>query len=681
MSAVLVAALVLFALALPHAASPPSPPSSKTSSRHRRRRRRRRRGRAGAEPQGAYPACARGLFPLPSSVACGDAVHSGTVHSGTPLRGPAYTAPPPRRAWLDPADFGFRFAAGSKSAGAPVLAAAFNRTLRDLARVPAVVARQGAAEPGIATPPHLRDRQRGQDSHPLYVVRVLELHIADESSGAGKTLASDESYELKLALSGGGEAPSSSSSSSSSSFSFSSSESSDTGVTATLTSATVWGALYGLTTFTQLFFQSESNAANTNHAAPNMLATAGLPITIQDGPRFPWRGVLLDTANHYFPLSDVLRTVDALSMNKFNVLHWHIVDSYSFPFQSTSTPGLGKGAWTPDAVYSPQDVRTVRDYALERGVRVVLEVDMPGHAFSWGVGVPNVTVACPAYGKTLDIGHVNAVPLDPSSHATYDVVDGLLRELVALLDASEGYLHLGGDEIEEGCWNASAAVVAWKANMGLASWTAVKRYFYRKVWSRTVAPLGKKAVTWEDLYLDDRSGALDFNSSNVPFTPDEAVIEVWTDTKYLSQAVAAGYDAIYAAAWYLDRQQPVDGVVAWEWLDTMWQMYDIEPEEHVVPSASSGKVLGGEASMWSEQVDTATLDARMWPRASAVAERLWSPKSCTDHEYAAWRLREHRCRMVASGVGAGPFWSEHCVVQGGRAAQSVLEVQARRVGL
>ena len=74
----------------------------------------------------------------------------------------------------------------------------------------------------------------------------------------------------------------------------------------------------------------------------------------------------------------------------------------------------------------------------------------------------------------------------------------------------------------------------------------------------------------------------------------------------------------------------------------------------------------GEASMWSEQVDTATLDARMRPRASAVAERLWSPRSCTDHEYAAWRLREHRCRMVARGIGAGPFWSEHCAVAGGR---------------
>ena len=569
---------------------------------------------------GDYPVCSRGLFPLPAVVKCGP--------------NPALTAN------LNPDEFSFEFAVGSKSKNSAIMVSAFSRALEDLKNAPVVLARPGVAEPGIEKKnSNLNAEVSPGFSHGSKLsIQSLQVNVSVEFDGAGKTIESDESYELVIDVD-----PASSK------------------VTATLTSTSVWGAIYGLTTFTQLFYPvpAGSNKLHTG-SDKTSLTVDGLPIAITDRPRFPWRGVLLDTANHFFPLVDVLRTVDALSLNKYNVLHWHIVDSYSFPFQSAAYPGLGKGAWSPAAVYSPQDIRTVRDYALERGVRVVLEIDMPGHAYSWGLGVPNITVPCPDYGTDLDIGHVNAVPLDPSRDETYQVVDGLLRELVSLIDASENYLHLGGDEIEDGCWNASTSVVSWKNGLGLGSWAAVKRYFYRKVWDQTVNPMRKKAVTWEDLYLNSSSGVLDFKSPNVPFKPSEAVIEVWTDTKYLSQVVEAGYDGIYAAAWYLDRQQPVDGIVNWEWLDTMWQMYSVEPEEHVVPG-SSGTVLGGEASMWSEQVDTHTLDARIWPRASAVAERLWSPKTCVDHEYAAWRLREHRCRMVARGIGAGPFWSEHCV--------------------
>jgi hexosaminidase len=174
------------------------------------------------------------------------------------------------------------------------------------------------------------------------------------------------------------------------------------------------------------------------------------------------------------------------------------------------------------------------------------------------------------------------------------------------------------------------------------------------------------------------TGTFDFNSTTVPFHSNETIIEVWTNTKYLSDVINAGYDGIYAAGWYLDRQQPVDNVVAWEWLDTMWQMYDIDPEADIIQNNNSshhnssssssssservGRVLGGEASMWSEQVNALTLDGRMWPRACTVAERLWSNKDTKDHEYAAYRLRNHRCRMVKLGnIGAGPFWSDRCV--------------------
>ena len=329
---------------------------------------------------------------------------------------------------------------------------------------------------------------------------------------------------------------------------------------------------------------------------------------------------------------------------------------------------------------------------------------MPGHAFSWGVGHPEMVASCPGYGDALDIGHVNAVPMDPSNPTTYTIVDSVVRELLTLIQPQE-LVHLGGDEINVGCWNWSnsthaSPIKTWKEKNHY-TWPEVTKLFYRTVWNNLMndptrpPPAGiHKVVTWEDLYLNQNTGTFDFNSPDVPFNSNEAIIEVWTNTKYLSQVVAAGYDGVYAAGWYLDRQQPVEGVVGWEWLDTMWQMYDIDPEADIEPvdlvelkgrkegkegkegkdrnggkgrkgtsnrtgTVRTGRVLGGEASMWSEQVNTLTLDGRMWPRACTVAERLWSSRNTTEHEYAALRLREHRCRMVELwGIKAGPFWSD-----------------------
>lgn len=508
-----------------------------------------------------------------------------------------------------------------------LLQKAFDRTLQHLSRLPRVISREGRAEPGLTG--SLRSVNKPQvTSHKIALAKLL-VHVASEDDGQGKSLQTDESYMLSVTVIN------------------------STAAVAKLEARNVYGALYGLTTFTQLFrlFDSHSRAA-----------ILGLPIAIDDAPRFTWRGILIDTANHFFPISDLQRLIDGMLYNKYNVLHMHIVDSYSFPFQSSSFPALSaRGAWDAEAVYSPQDLSHLRRYADERGVRLVMEVDMPGHAYSWGLGHPNITAKCPGYGTDMDIGHVNTVPLDPSNPFTYTVVDGVLREMLSAVQPAE-FVHLGGDEINVGCWNASTngPLLRWKQDLNL-TWRGVVNHFYRRVMNQTLRhrPGGvSKVVTWEDLFLDEE-GQLDF--TDVPFSQAEAVVEVWTDTKYLSQVVSQGYDGLFAAAWYLDRQQPVDGEVNWEWLDTMWQMYGVDPEEHVHPG-SPGRVLGGEASMWSEQVSPLTLDARMWPRASPVAERLWSPRTVTDEEFAATRLREHRCRMVfLLDIRAGPFWSERCV--------------------
>lgn len=168
-------------------------------------------------------------------------------------------------------------------------------------------------------------------------------------------------------------------------------------------------------------------------------------------------GFLLDTANHFFTTPAIRALLDELSLNRFNVLHWHLEDSYSFPFSSQQFALLAeKGAWAADAIYTHDDVRAVVEYGRVRGIRVIVELDVPGHTYSWGLAYPNVTVQCPDK-VTADIGTINSVGLDPTDNATYAMVQSLLTELAGLVP--DEYFHLGGDEVQFECWNNSKARV------------------------------------------------------------------------------------------------------------------------------------------------------------------------------------------------------------------------------
>ena len=154
--------------------------------------------------------------------------------------------------------------------------------------------------------------------------------------------------------------------------------------TAELHAKTVYGALRGLETFSQLVqfdFETET------------YQIASCPISISDAPRFPHRGLMIDTARHFEPLSAIRGIIDSLPFAKINVLHWHLVDTQSFPFHSESNPKLWDGAYDAQSRYTHGDIEAIVEYARLRGVRVMPEFDMPGHAQSWCVGYPEL---CPS---------------------------------------------------------------------------------------------------------------------------------------------------------------------------------------------------------------------------------------------------------------------------------------------
>jgi hexosaminidase len=207
------------------------------------------------------------------------------------------------------------------------------------------------------------------------------------------------------------------------------------GTLCTIDSQTVWGALYALETFTQLLLREKLDGKV-------YLTTA--PVVVTDTSRFSHRGILIDTSRHYIPLEDIRSFIDTLPMNKFNVLHWHMVDAQSFPIDTPSAPKIVQGAYTPSHVYTVKDVEMITEYAAERGVRILAEIDIPGHAASWAQGYPEIMADC--FEKYYY--NINNFALDPTKEETYQVVESVVSDLIQAM--TDKHFHLGGDEVVYG---------------------------------------------------------------------------------------------------------------------------------------------------------------------------------------------------------------------------------------
>jgi hexosaminidase len=345
-------------------------------------------------------------------------------------------------------------------------------------------------------------------------------------------------------------------------------------------------------------------------------------------------------------VSALLRQVDAMAASKLNVLHWHVVDAQSFPFQSASYPLLAeKGAYHPSAQYSADDVRGVVAYGAARGVRVMPEFDVPGHSASWAAGYPGVVTRCPKLAR-----NINNLNLSPASNETLPLLRGVLADAAALW--SDAFLHLGGDEVVEGCWAEDPAVQAWMAARNTTT-KGVYQYFVTQA-TAAAAKLGRRVIQWQEV--------VDFGLD----VPLSTVIEVWKAGD-MQSVTSAGYDVVMASGYYLDQQVPDPPSVFYEFLDTWKGMFTHDPA-HNLTSAQAARILGGEAAMWGEQVSDLSIDTRIWPRAAAVAERLWSPplpagstaSDVTSADVA--RLNAHACRLQRLGVASSPVAPGFCLL-------------------
>ncbi|KAH0512749.1 Beta-hexosaminidase subunit beta [Microtus ochrogaster] len=367
----------------------------------------------------------------------------------------------------------------------------------------------------------------------------------------------------------------------------------------------VWGALRGLETFSQLVYQDCYGALTINES------------TIIDFPRFAHRGILIDTSRHYLPMKTILKTLDAMAFNKFNVLHWHIVDDQSFPYQSITFPQLSdKGSYSLRHVYTPSDVDTVLEYARFRGIRVIPEFDTPGHTQSWGKGQKGLLTPCYSQRKqTQRVG-----PINPTLNETYRFLTTFFKEISSVFP--DQFIHLGGDEVDFECWASNPNIQNFMKKKGFGKdFTRLESFYIKKILD-IITSLKKGSIVWQEVFDDN----VQVRTVKTPLGA-----ECWSH-----QRGNKGSGAYRKGTW--DDYREGASVV----------QLNSFPFNHFNAGSEKEKqlVIGGEACLWGEFVDATNLIPRLWPRASAVGERLWSPQAVTDLEDAYNRLAIHRCRMV-----------------------------------
>jgi hexosaminidase len=382
-----------------------------------------------------------------------------------------------------------------------------------------------------------------------------------------------------------------------------------TATSARLSAPSTLGVMRGLQTFLQLVqITGEGFAVQA--------------VSIEDSPRFPWRGLMIDVGRHFIPLDVLKRNLDGMAAVKLNVFHWHLSENQGFRVESRKFPKL-TAVGSDGLFYTQSEVRDLIAYAHARGIRVVPEFDMPGHSTAWFVGHPELASGPGPYEIERKWGVFDPA-IDPTREETYKFLDAFIGEMAGLFP--DQFFHIGGDEVNGKQWDANPKIQQFMHAHNLKNNNDLQAYFNQRV-QKIVSKHGKTMLGWDEILRPD--------------LPNSIVIQSWRGPDSLAQAAKQGYRGLLSSGYYVDLMwsaerhymtEPLSGAAA-----------NLSPEEQK-------RILGGEACMWSEYVSPENIDSRIWPRTAAIAERLWSPQETRDVNSMYRRLADESQRLEWLGL-------------------------------
>ncbi len=350
------------------------------------------------------------------------------------------------------------------------------------------------------------------------------------------------------------------------------------------------GVIYALETLLQLLDNEQDKYFFQN-------------LNIKDQPAFTWRGLMIDAARHFQPVSVIKRNLDAMLVAKLNTFHWHLSDDQGFRVEIKKYPQLTQKA-SDGLYYTQAQIKEVVKYAQGRGIRVIPEIDVPGHATAILTAFPGIGSQKMTYQIERNAGIFDPT-LDPVNPKTYVVLENIFKELAKLFPFE--YIHIGGDENEGKQWDSNPEIAAFKKQKGFKTNHELQTYFNQKL-SRILKKYQKKLMGWDEIMT--------------PGMPKTALIHVWRgkEGQRLAKTVKQGYQAVLSNGFYIDLMLPAY---------TYYQA-PVIPKNISLTVEEQKRILGGETTMWSELVTPLTIDSRIWPRTLAIGERFWLNPETTD---------------------------------------------------
>ena len=395
-----------------------------------------------------------------------------------------------------------------------------------------------------------------------------------------------------------------------------------------LTSPTQAGLFYGVQTLRQLL------PVQIFATAPVRDVIWAVPcVTIEDQPRFAWRGLMLDGGHDFQTKAFVLRFIDLMALHKFNVLHWHLTDTGTWSIEIKGYPKLTDPATQGQGVraghYTQDEIREVVRYADERHITILPEIDMPGHLNAALSAYPEMDCPVP---REVEKNARQPRPLEVclGNEKTYAFAEEVLSQVTALFPGS--YIHIGGDECPKGRWERCPLCQARMKKENLPDGKALQSFFIKHM-EAFLQSKGKKMIGWDEIL----EGGL----------APHATVMSWRGMAGGVEAAKTGHDVIMAPKQFTYFDYPEMSV---------HKVYSFDPIPNELPAAEAGHILGAQGQMWTDRHPAENqIDAMVHPRSAALAEVLWSPREGRDYDGLMKRLKTHVQRLAMLGVQYRPL--------------------------